>query len=217
MSFNSPFFDFFDAINNEVDSFSKILDQSGFRTYPSQRQIASGKDDKSLTKSKNGASNSVYDPQSSSFLSTDLDDWFDGNKALFPYSRKGDLVPPVDILDHEDNYELHVSVPGVKEKKDINLEYHKEANQIFVTGEIPAVSTTDETKKNVKVNERPSGKFKRCITLPQKPGIDADNIKANYNNGVLTLTVPKLAPSKDDDSVRKIEISSEESWGDSKI
>lgn len=83
----------------------------------------------------------------------------------------------------------------------------------MITGEIPSGSSAED-KDKVKVQERAYGKFKRVISLPEYPRIDADNIKADYNSGILTLTVPKLEPSKNgEDAVKKIEISSEESWG----
>ena len=68
------------------------------------------------------------------------------------------------------------------------------------------------TKMLAKIRERRYGKFKRVVRLPKYPGVDADNIKANYTNGVLVLTVPKLKPSEDEKAkVRKIEV------GDAKL
>ncbi|CDO96235.1 unnamed protein product [Kluyveromyces dobzhanskii CBS 2104] len=192
MSFNSPFLEFFDAINQEVDQFNRLLNLNGVaapksidRDYSgSSRQIAnqSQKDNNSLT-------NWSRDP------------WFAdlGNS----------LVPPLDVLDHETEYEVHVSAPGIKDKKDIGLEYHKDANEIVVSGEIPDV-TTEETKGSAKIRERKYGKFKRVVRLPDSPGIDADNIKANYTNGVLVLNVPKLKPTEEDKAkVYKIQIDDE--------
>ncbi|SCW01678.1 LAFE_0E04896g1_1 [Lachancea fermentati] len=213
MSFNSPFFDFFDTVSSEVDNFNRLLNQGRYSTYAPARQVTQGKnDEKAVTKTQKSPDSTVA--KRTPFF--DLDNWFNDN-SLFSLGSSGDLVPPVDILDQDKNYELHITVPGVKSKKDINLEYHQEENQIIVTGEIPS-SSTDENKDKVKVQERASGKFRRVITLPEKPGVDIDNMKANYSSGVLTLTIPKLEPSKDDkNAVRKIEISSEESWGDSKL
>lgn len=210
MSFNAPFFSFFDAINNEVDAFNRLLDNSGYRSYqPRRQQLEAGDKDKSAGKqvAKKGQDFSeIYNPRH-------LDDWFDNDWSLLPRTFSGsNLTPPVDILDHDKNYEIKVTVPGVKEKKDINLEYHKEKNQIVVSGEISS-AVSSENKDKVKVQERISGKFKRLISLPEYPRIDADNIKADYSSGILTLSVPKLEPSKDDENaVRKIDISSQDSW-----
>lgn len=193
MSFNSPFFQFFDAVNQEVDQFNRLLNNSGF-IAPRQIEDESSGNSKQVAKQNQNA-NSL-----SSFFQ---DPWFaDFGK---------DLIPPLDILDHEKEYEVHVSVPGIKDKKDIGLEYHQEANEIVISGEIPDI-TTEETKDSAKIRERRYGKFKRVVRLPKYPGVDADNIKANYTNGVLVLTVPKLKPSEDEKAkVRKIEV------GDAKL
>lgn len=209
MSFSTPFCDFFDAITNEVNSFNRLLDDSGYRTYkPSEQQLLGQKEgkDKQVANSKTSTQLSV--PRRSPL--TYLDGWSSLTSNFGGY----DLIPPVDILEHNDNFVVTVTVPGVKEKKDIDIEYHKERNQIVISGEISS-SYTSETKDKVKVQERSSGKFSRVITLPDYPGIDADNIKADYSSGVLTLTIPKLKPSTEgNNAVHKIQISSKDSWND---
>lgn len=208
MSYNSPFFSFFDAINSEVDAFNRALDNNGYRSYqPKQQQItSSGQDNKQVARKEKNSSE-LQAPKH-------LTDWFDNDWSLLPSNfGSSSLTPPVDILDHDKNYDIKVTVPGVKDKKSIHLEYHKEKNQIVVSGEIPS-SHAAKDKDKVKVQERVFGKFKRVISLPDYPRIDADNIKADYNSGILTLTVPKLEPSKEgENAVKKIEISSQDSWG----
>lgn len=192
MSFNSPFFQFFDAINQEVDQFNKILNSNGF-VGPRQIENESSKDSQQVAKRQNDNS---------------LTNWF--QDPWFSDFGK-DLVPALDILDHENEYEVHVSIPGIKEKKDIGLEYHKDSNEIVISGEIPDV-TTEETKGSAKVRERRYGRFKRVVRLPETPGIDNENIKANYTNGVLVLNVPKLQPTEEEKSkVYKIEVSDDAS------
>lgn len=216
MSFNNSFFDFFDAINNEVDNFNRLLDTSGYE--PRRARLTEHADEEEkprsnqIAKRRRPQQSVINFPQDRFF--SDLDDWFNNENSLVSTRfNRGSVGVPVDILDHDKNYELKVTVPGVKSKKDINLEYHKEKNQIIVTGEIPS-AITEENKDKVKVQEREAGSFKRVISLPEYPGIDADNIKADYSSGILTLTVPKLKPTeKKNDAVQKIEISSQESWG----
>lgn len=217
MSTNSPFFDFFDAINNEVDSFNRMLD--GRYNYPRRQYVTDSDgaaDDRTLTTTKPTnnkiakGGKEIARAKPRGFF--DLDDWFDNDWALATKEPFGSLTVPVDIFDHDANYEIKVSVPGVKEKKDINLEYHQNKNQLIVSGSIPS-SINDKNKKNLKVQERSTGKFKRVISLPEYPGIDADNIKADYSSGVLTLTAPKLKPEEGKEKgVHKIEISSQDSW-----
>ncbi|CAL9730318.1 heat shock protein 26 [Monosporozyma unispora] len=211
MSFNSPFFNFFDAINDEVDNFNNFLDTRGYQPRRARLTDRSDAANNQITKRRPQQSALTF-PEDRFF--SDLDDWFNDDYALAPTTfNRGPVGVPVDILDHDKNYELKITVPGVKSKKDIDLEYHKEANQIVVSGEVPS-TVTEENKDKVKVNESSAGTFKRVISLPDYPGVDADNIKADYASGVLTLTVPKLKPKdKKKDSIQKIEISSQEFWG----
>ncbi|CCK71525.1 chaperone protein HSP26 KNAG_0H01120 [Huiozyma naganishii CBS 8797] len=214
MSYNSPFFDFFDNINDEVDYFNRFLNDVGYAPKRERLAVTGNPQDNNQVATRGANSSAVSHPQRRYF--GDLDNWFDNDFSLFPtsFQTPKPFGVPVDILDHDANYELKVTVPGVKAKKDINLEYHQNKNQLIVTGEVPA-QVTEKNKNNVKVHESASGKFKRVITLPEHPGIDADKIKADYSSGVLTLTVPKLKPTAfDKDNVQKIEISSQESWGE---
>lgn len=205
MSFNVPFFSFFDAINNEVDNFNRALNEAGYNNYQPRRQLTSSKDSAGQQLQKKDADNNQA-------LISGSDSWLDDDWSLWPsFFNSKDIAPPVDILEHEKNYELNITIPGVKSKKDIDLEYHKERNQILVSGEIPSTYTRDNEDK-VKVKEGSSGKFRRVITLPSYPGVDADNIKADYSSGVLKLEVPKLKPTEPKDGVQKIEISSQDSW-----
>ncbi|CAG98636.1 chaperone protein HSP26 [Kluyveromyces lactis] len=192
MSFNSPFLEFFDAINQEVDQFNRLLNSSGV-VAPKKIEGNYPADSRQVAKQSKNNSNS-------------LSNWF---KDPWFADLGQNLIPPLDILDHEKEYEVHVSVPGIKEKKDINLEYHKDANEIVISGEIPDV-TTEETKDSAKIRERRYGKFSRVVRLPDSPGIDVENIKANYTNGVLVLNVPKLKPTEEDKAkVYKIEVGDE--------
>lgn len=205
MSFTNPYFNFFD-----FDDFNRFADDAFF--YPrTQKRLK--------TDSDNAKNDSQLVPaganrQVATRPATHLDNWFDNDFALFPFdfAAASQVSVPVDILDHDTNYEVKITVPGVKSKKDINVDYNKKKNQITISGEIPS-TITKENEKKVKVKERASGKFKRVITLPDYPGIDTDKIGADYSGGILTLDVPKLKPKKGEKSdVQRIEISSNESW-----
>ncbi|AQZ16732.1 hypothetical protein BZL39_K03240 [Zygosaccharomyces parabailii] len=180
MAFYEPYFDFFDAINNEVNNFNRALGNYPPNSHSLRRQLPSNP--------------------------TDFSRWFGRDDDGFLSYRNSGVTPAVDILEHDKSYEIRVTVPGIQEKKDINVEYHKDRNEIVISGEVLS-SVTKENKGNVKVQEVASGSFRRVISLPKHPGIDADKIKADYSAGILTLDVPKREPSPADKSVRKIEIS----------
>jgi len=204
MSFNSPFWDFFDSINEEVDQFNRLLASNGYddrvRVSPSSKAVTQGNEgDGKQVSTRNKGQNNKRNDKSLIFPSL-------FNSPGF-FSNNFDVVPPVDILDNEKDYELHVSVPGAQKDK-INLDFNADKNEITISGEIPA----HVEDKNLKVQERTSGKFERHISLPSSPKLDENNIKANYSNGVLTLKIPKLNNEKTNS--RRIEITSSESWGD---
>ncbi|CAR31006.1 hypothetical protein ZYGR_0P03120 [Zygosaccharomyces rouxii] len=202
--FSTPFFDFFDNINNEVENVHNILGYSRDRDYPSRRQLTSGRENDSGKIQKRPHRNN-----NQRLLSTRLNKWFDDDWSLSDFDLgPTNIVPPVDLFDHEENYEARITIPGVDDSKNINLEYHKDGNEIVVSGEVPS-TVTEHNRDNVKVKEVVSGQFKRVITLPENPGVNAEEINANYKNGVLSLRIPKLKQSKKD-NVRKIEVAGDE-------
>lgn len=206
MSYTNPYFNFFD-----FDDFDRFTDDAFFNPTNAQKRLKTNPENSTggqLVPSKGNR-------QVANRPAMHLDNWFDNDFALFPFdfAAASQVSVPVDILDHEKNYEVKITVPGVKSKDDINVDYNKKKNQITISGEIPS-TITKENEKKVKVKERASGKFKRVITLPDYPGIDTEKIGADYSGGILTLDVPKLKPKKGEKGdVQRIEISSNESWG----
>jgi HSP20 family protein len=97
--------------------------------------------------------------------------------------------PAVDIEESDLNYVLSFDIPGMK-KDDIKIEMV--GNQLMVSGE--RVEEKDTGRKGNRYTERRYGSFQRVFTLPQD--IDANKIDANYENGVLSLTVPKSQKSQ---------------------
>jgi HSP20 family protein len=110
-------------------------------------------------------------------------------------SRQTVWAPRTDLVETEDSYRLHLDVPGLT-KDDLKINYQD--NQLTVSGE----RTSDrpgEGEEYVRV-ERSFGQFYRSFSLPRT--VDAQGISASYENGVLTITVPKT----EDVKPRQIEI-----------
>lgn len=204
MSYYVPFFDFFDTINNEVVNFNRCLENLGYRD--SKQLIANkhhaGKGKVAKTHKKN--------QQNSTSLSRLLgSDW-----SILPVRLEStNIVPPVDLFEQDDSYEVSVAIPGVKSKDNINVEYYRDKNQIVISGEIPS-SITEENKSKIRFKEVASGSFKRVISLPANPGVDASKIKADYSSGVLTVHIPKLKQKEPKSEVLKIAFSSQDSLED---
>ena len=94
------------------------------------------------------------------------------------------FVPRVDIWEEEKAFEIHVAVPGVA-KEDFKLEVND--NVLTISGERKL--TKDKKESNYHSVETQYGAFKRAFTLPEN--VDAANITARYNNGILEVVVPK--------------------------
>lgn len=98
-------------------------------------------------------------------------------------------VPPVNILEKEDEFILEVAVPGV-EKEAINIEVND--NLLTLSKEENEADKSETVKFTRK--EFNYGSFKRTFNLPES--IDANLISASNKNGILTITLPKKEEAK---------------------
>ena len=93
-------------------------------------------------------------------------------------------MPTVDISETENGYEIRAELPGVSEK-DVNVSLTD--NVLTVKGEKRQEAETEG--KNYHRVERRYGNFQRRFTLPSD--VETDDIKAEFSDGVLTLSIPK--------------------------
>jgi len=105
-------------------------------------------------------------------------------------------VPPVDIQESEEGYRLHDELPGLT-KDDINITL--ENNVLRLSGE--RKFEKDVKKESYHRIERSYGTFARAFALPSQ--VNAEGVQAAFEDGVLTITVPKAEAAKP----RKIAIS----------
>jgi HSP20 family protein len=117
--------------------------------------------------------------------------------AVTSRGEQKDLVasswaPAVDIYEDETQLVLTAEVPGINEK---DIEIKLEDNTLSIHGERKMEKETKE--ENYHRIERAYGSFFRSFTLPNY--IDQDKIRAEHENGVLKITMPKreeLKPRK---------------------
>lgn len=98
-------------------------------------------------------------------------------------------APPVDILETENDFVLKADLPDVKQE-DIDLRV--ENGTLTLKGERKFEQS--ESGKGYHRIERGYGSFARVFTLPET--LEADKVKADYANGVLTITLPKKEIAK---------------------
>lgn len=98
--------------------------------------------------------------------------------------------PTVDIEENDDAYMIRADLPGVS--KD-DIEVRLDNGVLCISGE---KKVEKETGKGSKVHrtERFHGTFERRFTLPGS--IDADRVNADYKQGVLSLSIPKVETEK---------------------
>ncbi len=94
------------------------------------------------------------------------------------------FLPPVDVAEDDHNITLKAEIPGVK-VEDVSITL--ENNVLTITGE--RKFKEEEKKENFHRVERRYGKFTRSFTLPA--GVDSENAKATFEDGVLNITLPK--------------------------
>ena len=105
-------------------------------------------------------------------------DWFGGLE-----NAVSDL-PLVNIKENETDFELELSVSGWN-KEDFKIEIDKDV--LTVSAEVKTEEVKSE--ENYTRREFTNMSFRRSFTLPNT--VDAENIKANYENGVLSFVLPK--------------------------
>jgi len=98
------------------------------------------------------------------------------------------ISPPCEIVEQEKQYSIALDIPGFS-KEQVSIEV--EDRKLFVTGE--RKETERAEKDTVHRQERKFGKFSRVFTLPDH--IQEEAIQANFENGVLNITLPKMEKS----------------------
>jgi len=116
---------------------------------------------------------------------------------------EGVFAPKIDISGNATEYSVSVELPGIEEK-DIELEVHEDVLSIKAQREHESKSEGEgkDGQKDYYRIERHYGMFQRALRLPEDA--DAENIKANYKNGVLYISVARKTPQKNE--ARKITI-----------
>jgi HSP20 family protein len=93
-------------------------------------------------------------------------------------------IPAMDLIETGEHFVLKADLPGITES-DVNIEV--ENNVLTISGE--RKTEHEEKHEGYYRLERATGAFARSLTLPE--GIDAEAVKATFDNGVLEVRIPK--------------------------
>ena len=118
-----------------------------------------------------------------------VDSFFNQDLAPSEEVSNRTWMPPVDIQETEEAYRLVAELPGLT-KDDINITL--ENNVLRLTGE--RKFQKDVNKESYHRVERIYGTFARAFTLPTL--VSSDKVEARFENGLLTLTIPKAEQAK---------------------
>ena len=115
-----------------------------------------------------------------------MNELFNELPAGFGKTMREDVLnfPPVNIIEKTDQYHLELAAPGM-EKTDFNIKL--DGKLLTISAEKKETQTA-ETDKTIR-KEFSYKAFKRSFTVDEK--IDATNIIAKYENGILQLDLPK--------------------------
>jgi HSP20 family protein len=127
-----------------------------------------------------------YNPNTLDLLDN-VSRWFDD--TFIEPSLGSSTLPAVDVRETEAAFLMEVELPGLSEKDVevkldntlLTISSHKEENK-------------EEKKNGYVLRERKSARFSRSFVLPE--GVDREKIDAEFKNGVLNLTFPKVAAAK---------------------
>ncbi len=114
---------------------------------------------------------------------------------LFGNARENDSssatamwVPPVDIHEYADRFELYVDLPGVDPSSvDLTLD----GGILTLSGQRPLPARKNNDEAQGRRIERGHGQFHRRFVLPDT--VDGEKVNASGSHGVLTVTIPKQA------------------------
>ena len=118
-----------------------------------------------------------------------MKDFFNEFPSTISKSLREDVLnfPPVNIVEKAATYHVELAAPGFqKEDFVINLD-----NKVLTISAEQKTENTEETDKIIR-KEFSNRSFKRSFTIDEK--IDAEQIAAKYENGILKLDLPKKEP-----------------------
>ena len=126
-----------------------------------------------------------------------LDDVFDD--FMFPTVKDDFGKMKCDIYEKDGAYHLEMDIPGF-DKKDVQIEVD-DNDYLTITAEKNTEDNEEDEKKNYIRKERSYGKYQRSFYVG---GVDKENIQANFENGILKISMPKKEEEKS--SKKTIEI-----------
>src|SRR5919109_2711880 len=122
-------------------------------------------------------------------LQSDLDRAFDPFFGRTQNDARRRWIPAMDLVEADDHLVLKADLPGL-DKDDVEIEIKD--NVLTVSGE--RKTEREDSSNGYHRVERAYGRFSRSLSLPE--GVDADQVQADFDKGVLEVRIPKPAERK---------------------
>lgn len=127
--------------------------------------------------------------------------WSGTENRLSPTTGMNFHFPSLDVRETGKGYRVTAELPGLSEN---DVEINLRDNNLIISGEKKAEH--EEKEENRFYSERSFGRFQRVIPFPTE--IDANKVEAKFQNGVLTVDLPKNAKAQE--KMRRIAINSDQ-------
>ncbi len=135
------------------------------------------------------------------WISGIFDDFFDNNWMV----KAKATAPAINVLEDEKNYTVEVAAPGMT-KEDFNVHINDENNLVISMEKQTKASEPEDGKKDRRYLRREFSysRFQQTLILPED--VDKEDIKAQVQDGVLSVTLPRLTPEQKCSTLKQIEV-----------
>lgn len=128
-----------------------------------------------------------------------FDDFFDNNEWM---PRINATAPAVNVKESPKEYTMDIAAPGIKKEFcRVNIDHD---GNLVVAIENKLEHKEEDKKERYLRREFSYSNYQQAYTLPDN--VDKENIAAKVENGVLTISIPKLTPKEEAKTQRMIEI-----------
>jgi HSP20 family protein len=138
-------------------------------------------------------------PASNRFFFDDLfgKDVFDFNPVFAKTT-----TPSVNVKEDETKFSLEVAAPGLQKE---NFKVELEDNLLTISAEQKSETNESDEKAKFTRKEFSYSAFKRSFTLDEET-VDAENIEAKYENGILHISIPKKVKVQEEKKAKSISV-----------
>ncbi|MBV0900033.1 MAG: Hsp20/alpha crystallin family protein [Wolbachia endosymbiont of Fragariocoptes setiger] len=131
-------------------------------------------------------------------LQKTVDDIFNSffTSSGYDLIKNKDILPACDFYETDKDYCLSIDLPGIAKE---NIDISMSGDNLVVKGDKKSDTESCDKDKKYYCSERYHGSFYRSIRLPENA--DKEKVSADFDNGVLSITIPKS-----EKNIRKIEV-----------